>query len=129
MVSSLLIVPDELQLHSVGLELNGDRTIRSADSRALNHRIGKFAAGQKVRGLTVDGHQVRFRQNLQHLLLLQVFDGRSQVDIGSKQENVQQVRQVELRESSSLLRRALVRREGAKLLSSIRCRWCWWRRC
>ena len=63
---------------------------------ALDHRVGEFAAGEELRRLAADGHQVRFRQNLQHLVLLQGFDGGAQVDVRPEEEDIQQVGDVEL---------------------------------
>ena len=80
----------ELQFHAVGLELDGDSS--EIPTRSLHNRIGKLAASQEARRLTTDGQQVGFGQNLQNLFLLEILNGRAQVNIRTEQKDVQQVR-------------------------------------
>src|SRR5271165_337976 len=69
--------------------------------------------------LAADCHQVGFSQYLQHLILLQELDGGSKVNVGTKEKNVQQVRQIELRDASGALLLG-IERLGPKLLGGYR---------
>src|SRR6266536_532694 len=81
--------PDKFQLYAKWLEDDRDRGATA--SPALHHRNRKFAAGQKLGGLAATRQQVRLRQDLRNVLLLRGTNGRTQIDVGPENENIQQV--------------------------------------
>src|SRR5216683_6600881 len=62
-------ISGEFQLHAEGLELNANRGLSSCTG---DHWVGQFAASQEACRLAVGCKQVRLRQDLQNISLLQV---------------------------------------------------------
>ena len=65
---------------------------------SLHHRIRKLAARQELRRLATQRHQVGFGEDLQDMFCCSVLNGRAQVDVGTEQKDIQQIRQAELRQ-------------------------------
>src|SRR6185503_11076401 len=82
----------KVQAHAEGLELNGDAGKSLA---GLNNGKGKLTSSEEGCFLTVHRHQVGLGQNFKNGLLLQVLDGRAQVDVRPEQEDVQQVTELQ----------------------------------
>src|SRR5439155_1913462 len=66
----------KFQLHAEGLELHRDRGLPGC---ARNYGVRQFSTSQKARRLAVRCEQIRLGQDLQHISLLQVLNGRAQV--------------------------------------------------
>ena len=80
----------ELQLHSVGLELHGNRRHAPRSAR-LHDGIRKLSARQEARRAAMNRGQVRLGQYLQNALGLQVADGGSQAVSEIEVEQIQEV--------------------------------------
>src|SRR5690242_9123966 len=78
----------ELQTHAEFLER--DRYRREARTR-LNDGKGKLASGQKASFLAIDSDQVGLGQDLQETLVFQGLDHRPEIDIRTKDEQVQDI--------------------------------------
>src|SRR5580698_7464918 len=90
----------EVQSHSEFLELNSDsRKARAGAS--LQNRKWKFAARQETGLFPGLGHQIRFGQNLQHVILLERLDGGGKINVGPEDKQIKQIAQTDIRTGSA----------------------------
>ena len=78
----------ELQPHAEFLERNRHRSEAVA---RLHDRERELAAGEETGFLAVHRNQIRLGENLQKILRLERLDHRAEVDVGTEQEQVQDV--------------------------------------
>src|ERR1700691_995164 len=116
----------KVQSHSEFLELDGDSREASACGSLQNWK-GKFAARQETRLFPRLRHQIRFRENLQHVVLFQRLDGGCKINVRPEDEEIEQIAQTNIgtgsaraarRRADQLRRRKLLRRDRADILSS-----------
>src|SRR5712692_7498237 len=80
-----------------GLEIQADAEFFERNGHSskplpwLNYGERKFPPCQEARLFVCFGQQVWLRQNLQQIFLLQSLDNSSQVNIGTKEEDVQHI--------------------------------------
>src|SRR5262245_18225321 len=82
----------KIQLDTERTELNCYGTYVCA---TLNHWERKLSTSQESGFLSIQSHEVRLRQNLEHRLLFEGLDRHGEVQIGPEQENIQNVTQSE----------------------------------
>src|SRR5271156_1682796 len=85
----------EIQTHAEFLELNGDSGKTSAAAGGLQNRKREFAAGEEAGVFAGLGHQVGFGEDFQDVLLLQSLNGRGEIDVWTKDEDVEEVAQAD----------------------------------
>ena len=78
-----------MDAHAELTKLNGD--LADSGCSALYSRIREFATGEKVGGAAADCQQIRLSQNLQDLLLFERLNRCCQIQVGTEQEDVQQI--------------------------------------
>src|SRR5579871_5434943 len=78
----------ELQPHAELLKGDGDR---GESVTRLHDRERELASGEKAGFFSVDGNQIRLGENLQEIFSLQSLDYGAEVDIRSKEKQVQNV--------------------------------------
>src|SRR5262245_4398251 len=82
----------EEQAHAKFSKLDGhDRSRLSAASGGRDDRKRKFASSQKARLTATDRDQIRLCQNLEHVVVLQQFQRRTDIDVRTKRKQVQEV--------------------------------------
>src|SRR5262245_40523926 len=82
----------KVQLDTEWTELNCYGTYVRA---TLNHRERKLAASQESGFLSIQSHEIRLCQNLEHRFLFELLDRHGKVQIRTEQENIQNVTQSE----------------------------------
>jgi hypothetical protein len=84
----------KVEFDAEGAELDGNGTCASGGC-PLNDRIRELTAGEEVRRLPADGHQIRFGEDLEDILCLEVLNGGTEVQIRAEEEDVEQAAHVE----------------------------------
>src|SRR6185437_2150808 len=86
----------EIQLHAERFELHRDhRGGCASGGRRRDRGIRERAAGEEARLFSIERDEVRLRQNLQQVILLQRLDGGADVQVRPEGEEVQQIRKVD----------------------------------
>src|SRR5580704_19196779 len=76
-----------------------DRDGRKTSTAGLGNRVRKFAASQEAGFFSRRSKKRGLRQNLQNVICLEGLDCRSQINIGTEDENIQEVAEGELSRS------------------------------
>src|SRR5215472_7654738 len=79
----------EVQSYPEFAELNGHGT--ESASPALQRRVWELTAGEETGGPSIDREDIRLRKRLQKVSGFERLDGCAEVQIGPKQEYVQQI--------------------------------------
>ncbi len=96
MAPDAVTVGVKFKLHAERLELHrDDGRGGAAGGRGGEYGKRERAARQEAGLFAFERDQVRLRQNLQQVILLQRFDGRADVQIGPVDKQVQQVGEID----------------------------------